>query len=256
MLELKNVTVTYDEPPVRAVNDLSMRVDTGEIVALLGESGSGKSSLLRAVAGLEPADGEVFINGTNVAGVPVHRRGVGMVFQDGQLFPHRNVARNISYGLEIPGHAKTGGDDAGSTGSGRGVRGRRLPKSERAARVAELLDLVGLAGYENRPITTLSGGQAQRVALARTLAPQPEVVLLDEPLSALDRILRTRLSSDLRRILTSVKATALYVTHDREEALAIADRVAIMDGGRLVQIGTAEQLLREPASDVVVRLLT
>lgn len=234
MLHIENLNLVYDHPPVNAVKDVSMTMPTGEIVAILGESGSGKSSLLRAVAGLEPSTGSVLIDGKDVANVPVHQRNIGMVFQDAQLFPHRNVARNIAYGLEIQG----------------------LPKDARSERVAEMLDLIGLAGYENRPISTLSGGQAQRVALARTLAPRPELVLLDEPLSALDRILRTRLSQDLREILTAVDATALYVTHDREEAFTVADRIAVMDGGALVQIGDAGELTSNPASDVVLRLLT
>ncbi|WP_394262849.1 ABC transporter ATP-binding protein [Trueperella sp.] len=234
MLHIENLNLVYDHPPVHAVKDVSMTMPTGEIVAILGESGSGKSSLLRAVAGLEPSTGSVLIDGKDVANVPVHQRNIGMVFQDAQLFPHRNVARNIAYGLEIQG----------------------LPKDARSERVAEMLDLIGLAGYEDRPISTLSGGQAQRVALARTLAPRPELVLLDEPLSALDRILRTRLSQDLREILTAVDATALYVTHDREEAFTVADRIAVMDGGALVQIGDAGELTSNPASDVVLRLLT
>lgn len=234
MLHIENLNLVYDHPPVHAVKDVSMTMPTGEIVAILGESGSGKSSLLRAVAGLEPSTGSVLIDGKDVANVPVHQRNIGMVFQDAQLFPHRNVARNIAYGLEIQG----------------------LPKDARSERVAEMLDLIGLAGYEDRPISTLSGGQAQRVALARTLAPRPELVLLDEPLSALDRILRTRLSQDLREILTAVDATALYVTHDREEAFTVADRIAVMDGGALVQIGDAGELTSNPVSDVVLRLLT
>lgn len=234
MLHIENLNLVYDHPSVHAVKDVSMTMPTGEIVAILGESGSGKSSLLRAVAGLEPSTGSVLIDGKDVANVPVHQRNIGMVFQDAQLFPHRNVARNIAYGLEIQG----------------------LPKDARSERVAEMLDLIGLAGYEDRPISTLSGGQAQRVALARTLAPRPELVLLDEPLSALDRILRTRLSQDLREILTAVDATALYVTHDREEAFTVADRIAVMDGGALVQIGDAGELTSNPVSDVVLRLLT
>lgn len=234
MLHIENLNLVYDHPSVHAVKDVSMTMPTGEIVAILGESGSGKSSLLRAVAGLEPSTGSVLIDGKDVANVPVHQRNIGMVFQDAQLFPHRNVARNIAYGLEIQG----------------------LPKDARSERVAEMLDLIGLAGYENRQISTLSGGQAQRVALARTLAPRPALVLLDEPLSALDRILRTRLSQDLREILTAVDATALYVTHDREEAFTVADRIAVMDGGALVQIGDAGELTSNPASDVVLRLLT
>ncbi|AZR02745.1 ABC transporter ATP-binding protein [Trueperella pyogenes] len=233
MLTLENIDLSYAEPPVHAVADVSFEVPTGTIVALLGESGSGKSSLLRAVAGLEPASGRVILSGRDVTGVPVHERNIGMVFQSGQLFPHRSVARNIAYGLEV----------------------RKLPKAERSARVAELLELVGLPGYENRPITTLSGGQAQRVALARTLAPRPELILLDEPLSALDRILRTRLSAQLRDILKAVAATAIYVTHDREEALNVANLIGVMHDGRLIQLGTAEQLLANPASETVQRLL-
>lgn len=176
----------------------------------------------------------MILSGRDVTGVPVHERNIGMVFQSGQLFPHRSVARNIAYGLEV----------------------RKLPKAERSARVDELLELVGLPGYENRPITTLSGGQAQRIALARTLAPRPELILLDEPLSALDRILRTRLSAQLRDILKAVAATAIYVTHDREEALNVADLIGVMHDGRLIQLGTAEQLLANPASETVQRLLT
>lgn len=233
MLHIENLNLSYEHPPVHAVKDVTMTVPTGEIVAILGESGSGKSSLLRAVAGLEAATGSVLLDGKDVARVPVHQRNIGMVFQDGMLFPHRNVARNIEYGLEILGMAK----------------------QARAERVTELLSLIGLDGYGNRPISTLSGGQAQRVALARTLAPRPEVVLLDEPLSALDRILRTRLSTDLRDILTAVGATALYVTHDRDEAVTVADRIAVMDGGELVQIGPAQHLIAHPVSDTVRRLL-
>ncbi|QOQ39548.1 ABC transporter ATP-binding protein [Trueperella pecoris] len=233
MLTLENIDLSYAEPPVHAVDHVSLDVPTGTIVALLGESGSGKSSLLRTVAGLETASGRVILNGRDVSSVPVHERNIGMVFQSGQLFPHRSVARNIAYGLEV----------------------RKLPKPERSARVAELLELVGLPGYENRPIVTLSGGQAQRVALARTLAPRPELVLLDEPLSALDRILRTRLSAQLRTILKAVDATAIYVTHDREEALNVADLIGVMHDGRLIQLGTAEQLLANPASETVNRLL-
>ncbi|MEW6872527.1 ABC transporter ATP-binding protein [Trueperella pyogenes] len=234
MLTLENIDLSYAEPLVHAVADVSFEVPTGTIVALLGESGSGKSSLLRAVAGLERATGRVVLDGRDVSDVPVHERGIGMVFQSGQLFPHRSVARNIAYGLEV----------------------QKTPKAERAARVAELLELVGLPGYENRPISTLSGGQAQRVALARTLAPNPQLVLLDEPLSALDRILRTRLSSDLRQILTAVGATAIYVTHDSDEALNIADLIGVMHDGRLIQLGTAAELQANPASETVRRLLS
>ncbi len=234
MLRVDNVDLSYDQPPVHAVKGVSFTVQTGQILALLGESGSGKSSLLRAVAGLEAATGRVTLNGRDLAGVPVHLRNIGMVFQDGQLFPHRSVESNIAYGLEVA----------------------KVAKAERKERVATLLELVGLPGYGNRPISTLSGGQAQRVALARSLAPRPDLILLDEPLSALDRILRTRLSTQLRQILAGVGATAIYVTHDREEALNVADRIGVMDAGRLIQLGTAEELRAHPVSDTVRRLIS
>ncbi|WP_276787065.1 ABC transporter ATP-binding protein [Trueperella bernardiae] len=234
MLRLVNLDLSYDQPPVHAVNGVSLTLQTGQILALLGESGSGKSSLLRAVAGLEPATGEVSLGGRDLAGVPVHLRNIGMVFQDGQLFPHRSVEGNIAYGLEV----------------------QKVAKAERHERVAELLELVGLPDYGGRPISTLSGGQAQRVALARSLAPRPDLILLDEPLSALDRILRTRLSTQLREILSAVGATAIYVTHDRDEAFNVADLIGVMEDGRLIQLGTADELSESPASDTVRRLIS
>ena len=157
-----------------------------------------------------------------------------MAFQDGQLFPHRSVEGNIAYGLEV----------------------QKVAKAERHERVAELLELVGLPDYGGRPISTLSGGQAQRVALARSLAPRPDLILLDEPLSALDRILRTRLSTQLREILSAVGATAIYVTHDRDEAFNVADLIGVMEDGRLIQLGTADELSESPASDTVRRLIS
>ncbi|AZN30195.1 ABC transporter ATP-binding protein [Flaviflexus salsibiostraticola] len=229
MIELENLTVSYGD--LRAVDGVSLTVDTGDILALLGPSGCGKSSLLRGVVGLEPSTGEILIDGSSVAGVPVHRRRIGMVFQDAQLFTHRTVAGNIAYGLK--------GQDRGTI----------------ARRVEEVLELVGLAGMGERSVTTLSGGQAQRVALARSLAPRPDLLLLDEPLSALDRVLRERLSQDLRTILKGAGATAIYVTHDHDEAFAVADRVGIMDEGRLLQIGTPEQLLHSPAVPEVTDFL-
>ncbi|MDP9806516.1 thiamine transport system ATP-binding protein [Trueperella bonasi] len=216
-----------------AVNKVNLEVSAGQTVAILGESGSGKSSLLRAVAGLEQSAGGVHVNGTEVSSLPAHKRNIGMVFQEGMLFPHRNVARNVAYGLEIQG----------------------ISARERSARVAQMLELVGLGGFENRQISTLSGGQAQRVALARTLAPQPRVVLLDEPLSALDRITRTQLAEDLRDILDEAGATALYVTHDRDEAFTVADQLGVMAAGELVQVGYPEDVIANPVSDVVLRLL-
>src|SRR5690606_36159140 len=204
-LEVRDVTVRYGG--TTAVDGASLAVAPGEVVALLGPSGCGKSSLLRAVAGLEPlAGGRVAYDGADLAGVPVHRRRFGLMFQDGQLFPHRDVGRNVAYGLET----------------------QPLNRAERDARVAELLDLVGLAGYERRPVPTLSGGEQQRVALARALAPSPRLLLLDEPLSALDRQLRERLATEVRSVLVETGTTAVFVTHDHAEAAVVADRVAVM----------------------------
>ncbi len=217
---------------VLAVDGVTLDVPAGEVLALLGPSGCGKSSLLRAVAGLEPpAAGSVAWDGADLAGVPVHRRGFGLVFQDGQLFPHRDVAGNVAYGLV------------------------HLDRAARGARVAELLDLVGLPGYGARPVATLSGGERQRVALARSLAPRPRLLLLDEPLSALDRSLRERLADDLRRVLVATGTTALFVTHDQDEAFTVADRVAVMSGGRLLQVADPETLWRRPASRAVAEFL-
>ena len=202
-LELRGVTVRYPDgsTPVR---DIDLTVADGEVVALLGASGLGKSSLLRGIAGLERVSaGEVRMRGELVNELPTHQRGCGFVFQDGQLFPYRTVAKNLAYGLEVAG----------------------MPKAQRRARVAEMLELVDLPGYEERAVQTLSGGQAQRVALARSLAVTPRLLLLDEPLSALDTELRGRLAVDLRTILKSTGTAAIYVTHDRQEATTIADRV-------------------------------
>ncbi len=242
-LEVRDLEITYPPAPgrrrgapasgpVRAVDGVSLTVGRGEVVALLGPSGCGKSSLLRAVAGLEDlAGGEICWDGDDVVALPVHKRGFGLMFQDGQLFPFRDVAGNVAYGL---------------TG---------LPRAQRRARVQEMLTLVGLSGYAGREITTLSGGQAQRVALARALAPQPRLLLLDEPLSALDRAMREQLAVDLRRILTDQGTTALYVTHDHAEAATVADRVGVMDSGHLLAIGPMHELRRRPGSTRVASFL-
>lgn len=216
-MECQQVSITYPDG-FTAVQDIDLAVAPGEIVALLGPSGSGKSTLLRGLAGLERiTSGRVLMNddvvdGPGVIPRPVHQRGCGMVFQDGQLFPHRTVGRNIAYGLEAAG----------------------VPKSERRERVAQMLQLVSLEGFENRPVTTLSGGQGQRVALARSLAPRPKLLLLDEPLSALDRDLRERLAVDIRQILTSTSIAAVFVTHDHDEAATVADRIVTIDAGRII----------------------
>lgn len=223
-LSLTGVTVHYPGAPTPAVIDATFELERGETIALLGPSGCGKSSLLRAIAGLEAYTGTILWEGRNMAGIPVHLRGFGLMFQDGQLFPHRTVGGNVAYGLQMAG----------------------MPRAQRAARVAELLELVGLGGYAGRRVATLSGGEQQRVALARALAPQPELLLLDEPLSALDRSLRETLADDLRDILRATATTALYVTHDQDEAFTVADRIALMRAGRIVQMGTPAEVWSAP----------
>ena len=229
-LEVTGAEVRYDD--VLAVAGVDLAVGPGEIVALLGASGSGKSSLLRGIAGLEPlVSGRVRWNAEDVTRVPVHARGFGMMFQDGQLFHHLSVAGNIAYGL----HSR--------------------PKPHRRERVAELLGLVGLAGYGGRRVSELSGGQAQRVALARSLAPGPRLLLLDEPLSALDRNLREHLVGVLGDVLRATGTTAIYVTHDQDEAFALADRVGVMDDGALAQLDPPDALWRQPVSRGVAEFL-
>ncbi|GAB4086651.1 hypothetical protein GCM10028784_32810 [Myceligenerans cantabricum] len=243
-LAVRDVVVRYEKTAgglrrraratTTAVDHVCLDVGRGEIVALLGPSGCGKSSLLRAVAGLEPlVGGTVTWDDGDLAGVPVHRRQFGLMFQDGQLFPHRDAGRNVAYGLEA----------------------QHLPGRERAARVVDLLDLVGLAGYERRRVATLSGGERQRVALARALAPRPRLLLLDEPLSALDRRLRERLAADVRRVLRETGTTALFVTHDHDEAFAVADRVGVMFAGRLLQVAPPDELREKPATAEVAEFL-
>jgi thiamine transport system ATP-binding protein len=207
------------------VEDVGFTLPSGEVLAVLGPSGCGKSTLLRAVAGLEPLTaGAVSYDGRDLARVPTHRRGFALMFQDGQLFWHTDVAGNVAYPLRL----------------------RRRPRAQVRTRVEELLELVGLPGYGDRSPATLSGGERQRVALARSLAAEPRLLLLDEPLSALDRELRERLAQDLRGILNAERTTALLVTHDQEEAFAVADRMAVMRRGRLVQEGTLAEVWSAP----------
>lgn len=227
-----NVTKTYGA--TTALDRVSLDLSPGEIVALLGPSGCGKSTLLMIIAGLEPPDsGEVFWEGRSLVDVPPHRRGFGMMFQDFALFPHRNVFENVAFGLKMDG---------------------RDPTTIRK-RVGQTLALVGLPGFEPRDVNTLSGGEAQRVALARALAPEPSLLMLDEPLGSVDRTLRERLVLDLRRILRLGRQTALYVTHDQEEAFVVADRVMLMNEGRIVQTGTPQEIYLHPNSLFTARFL-
>ena len=217
---------------IRAVDGVSLHVAPGQIVALLGASGSGKSSLLRAIAGLEPlTGGRITWDGDDVAALPVHRRGFGLMFQEPVLFPNLDVGANVAYGLD------------------------GVPRGEREAVVEQALEAVGLPGFARRKVTELSGGQAQRVALARSLAPRPRLMLLDEPLSALDRALRERMVDVLGEVLRATGTPAVHVTHDQDEAFAIADLVAILSEGRLLQIGAPGEVWRHPRTREVAQFL-
>ncbi|MBC7227055.1 MAG: ABC transporter ATP-binding protein [Thermoflexales bacterium] len=232
MLEVVNIHKTYEGQPL--LTGVSFAVARGETVCLLGPSGSGKSTLLRIVAGLEEAEeGRVYWEGEDITHVPPHRRRMGMVFQDYALFPHLTVAENVAFGLRMQGWS---------------------PQDQRA-RVREVLERVRLSGFENRRVTDLSGGEQQRVALARALAPRPHVLMLDEPLGALDRALREELLEELRGILRASDVAAIYVTHDQEEAAAVADRILILHGGKIVREGTPFEVWNDPGSLWVARFL-
>ncbi|HEV7626945.1 MAG TPA: ABC transporter ATP-binding protein, partial [Streptomyces sp.] len=218
MLRLDGVTVSFGDR--RALDAVDLEVTDHETVCVLGPSGSGKSTLLRVIAGLQSPDaGRVSLSGQDQTGVPPHRREVGLMFQDHQLFPQRDVGGNVAFGLRM----------------------RRADRHETRERVAELLELVGLPGAQRRAVAALSGGEQQRVALARALAPQPRLLMLDEPLGQLDRGLRERLVVELRALFHRLRTTVLAVTHDQGEAFVLADRVVVMNNGRIAQAGTPLQ---------------
>ena len=229
-LRLTNTAKTYPDG-TKALLPTELSVGKGEIVSLLGPSGCGKTTLLRIIAGLETPDtgSDIWFDDDNVTALPVERRKVGMVFQSYALFPNMSVRKNIGYGLKM----------------------QKLPKSEIDARVTEVLNMCQLQPFANRAVTALSGGQRQRVALARAIAPRPRLLLLDEPLSALDASLREALRDELAVLLREFDITAIFVTHDQDEAMAIADRVAVMSHGRVVQSGSPEDLYRNPISSFV-----
>jgi thiamine transport system ATP-binding protein len=224
MLELRDVSVAYGASIV--VDGVSLTVGSDETVALLGPSGSGKSTLLRAIAGLEPlVAGAIALDGRDISGVPVHERNFGLMFQDYVLFPQRDVRGNVAFGMEMRGDARSSID----------------------ARVDDVLALVGLSDYGSRRTTQLSGGEQQRVALARALAPAPRLLMLDEPLGALDRALRTRLLDDLAALFADLRLPIIYVTHDQEEAFTVADRVIVMRDGKVAAAGTPVELWSRPS---------
>ena len=216
------------------ISGVSLRVEHGETLALLGPSGSGKTTLLRLIAGLDvPLAGTVEFDGIDLTRTAAHRRGFGMMFQDHALFPHLDVGENIEFGL----------------------RRKRWDAERRQARVGELLQLVGLEGFAGRTIEKLSGGEQQRVALARALAPEPTLLMLDEPLASLDRGRREQLAGELTDILGRLDIPAIYVTHDQLEAFAVADRVAILDSGKVIREGTPQSIWAEPRTEFVARFL-
>ncbi|GAA5225761.1 ABC transporter ATP-binding protein [Paeniglutamicibacter antarcticus] len=223
-------SVSKDYGTSRVLHGIDLELAPGELVCLLGPSGCGKTTALRCLAGLEEVtSGQVLIDGKDVSGVPVNRRDIGMVFQAYSLFPHMTVAKNVEFGLSM----------------------RKIPRAQRVMRVAEALESVDLGGYEDRYAHQLSGGQQQRVALARALVTRPRALLLDEPLSALDAKVRIRLREQIRAIVTDLGITTVFVTHDQEEALAISDRVAVMNAGRIEQFDTPEGLYHRPATPFV-----
>lgn len=232
IIELDQITMTYPGGKSPAVQDISFKVEKGRVLALLGPSGSGKTTLLRLIAGFEmPDQGSILLDGRVVSRpgycLPPEKRGVGMVFQDYALFPHLTVAQNVAFGL------------------------RRASASERQRRVMEVLTLVGLTGYERGYPHELSGGQQQRVALARALAPNPIVVLLDEPFSHLDPDMRARMRYEVQQILKRVGTTVVLVTHDHEEAFAMADQIAVLNEGKLEQVDTPEAVYHTPLTPFV-----
>ncbi len=231
-LHVKNISSSYEGQCL--LKNITFHLNDGEILCLLGPSGSGKTTLLRLLAGLENEDsGTITFNGVDIQSIPPHKRNFGMMFQDYALFPHKNVYENVAFGLKM----------------------QKLTAKTIKTKVDGMLKVVGLDGFGHRPIDELSGGEQQRVALARSLAPQPQLLLLDEPLGSLDRTLRDRLSGEIRSILKDLGVTALFVTHDQTEAFTVADKIAVLYNGRLEQFDSPESLYRTPANTTVASFL-
>lgn len=232
LLEILNIEKTYENALL--LKGVSFSVDSGETVCLLGRSGSGKSTLLRIIAGLETAEGgQICWEGEDISAVPVHQRGFGLMFQDYALFPHRTVEQNVAFGLRM----------------------QNCSEEEIKKRTLEMLQLVHMEGFANRKVTDLSGGEQQRIALARALAPRPKLLMLDEPLGALDKTLKQSLMDELREIIHTTQIPAIYVTHDQEEAYSIADRLILLNNGKVEQTGSPEEVFRYPVSAWVAGFL-
>jgi ABC-type Fe3+/spermidine/putrescine transport system ATPase subunit len=232
LLHISHLSKTFDGKLI--LDDVSLGIEAHEIICLLGPSGCGKTTLLRLIAGLDTIDsGTIIFDGQDVQHIPVHQRNFGLMFQDFALFPHKNVWDNVIFGLRM----------------------QDLPADRIQQLGREALEMVGLGGFEKRDVHQLSGGERQRVALARSLAPKPKLLMLDEPLGALDRQLREELMIELRRILKAARLTSIYVTHDQAEAFAVADRVAVLNAGRLEQIDTPQAIYAQPATEFVARFL-
>ena len=234
MALLDVIDINKDFNGVFALEKVNLRLEAGNLLCLLGPSGCGKTTLLRIIAGLEKTDtGTVIFDGQDLSRMPPHRRGFGLMFQDFSLFPHKNVFDNVAFALQLEKQSR-----------------KRISR-----RVKEMLHLVGLEGFEMRDVNRLSGGECQRIALARSLASEPRLLMLDEPLGSLDRVLRERLLVDLYDIIKQVGVTTLYVTHDHAEAFTVADTVAVMNNGRVEQVDQPETLYRQPANKLVARFL-
>ncbi len=228
IVELKNISVVFDEDVI--LDDLNLEIHDKEFITFLGPSGCGKTTTLRLIAGfLEPNDGDVLFEGKKINGVPAYKRQVNTIFQRYALFPHLNVYENVAFGLRV----------------------KKLPEKEVKNKVEEMLRLVNLSGFEKRNIATLSGGQQQRVAIARAIANHPKVLLLDEPLAALDLKLRKDMQKELKKIQQQLGITFIFVTHDQEEALTMSDRVVVMDKGKIQQVGTPQDIYNEPQNAFV-----
>jgi ABC-type Fe3+/spermidine/putrescine transport system ATPase subunit len=232
MLELINIAKSYEQKPL--LKNISFQLNAGETICLLGASGSGKSTLLRMIAGLEfPENGNILFNGIDLVPIPPHLRDFGLVFQDYGLFPHLDIFNNVAFGLKM----------------------QSLPKENILARVTEMLEMVNLQGFEKRRVTDLSGGEQQRVALARALAPEPRLLMFDEPLGALDRTLKEDLLNELRMILHKTSIPAIYVTHDQDEAFTIADRILLLHDGEIIRNGAPADVWNHPNSIHAARML-